>query len=70
MLVPRGSIVPLPTPFTGADSRIDEQSLGDLIEFQLANGSIASLAYVAAPANVSAVITPIDPATVITLPNA
>jgi len=39
MLVPRGSIVPLPTPFTGADSRIDEQSLGDLIEFQLANGS-------------------------------
>ena len=40
------------------------------VEFQLANGSIASLAYVAAPANVSAVITPIDPATVITLPNA
>lgn len=39
MRVPRGSIVPLPTPFTGGDARIDEDALAALIEFQLANGS-------------------------------
>ena len=40
------------------------------VEFQLANGAITALTYVADPANVSAVITPIDPATEITLPTA
>lgn len=39
MLVPRGSIVPLPTPFTGPDARVDEAALAEIIEFQLANGS-------------------------------
>jgi len=39
MLVPRGSIVPLPTPFTGSQARVDEAALARIIEFQLANGS-------------------------------
>src|SRR5690606_4743454 len=39
MLVPRGSIVPLPTPFTGPQARFDEAALAALIEYQLANGS-------------------------------
>ena len=39
MLVPRGSIVPLPTPFSGADAGIDEAALAAIIEFQLANGT-------------------------------
>jgi 4-hydroxy-tetrahydrodipicolinate synthase len=39
MLVPRGSIVPLPTPFTGPEARVDEAALATIIEFQLANGS-------------------------------
>lgn len=39
MHVPKGSIVPLPTPFTGADARIDEDALRRIIEFQLENGS-------------------------------
>jgi 4-hydroxy-tetrahydrodipicolinate synthase len=34
-----GSIVPLPTPFTGADNRIDEEALRHLIAFQLDNGT-------------------------------
>jgi 4-hydroxy-tetrahydrodipicolinate synthase len=34
-----GSIVPLPTPFTGADNRIDEDALRRLIAFQLDNGT-------------------------------
>lgn len=39
MLVPRGSIVPLPTPFTGPRAAVDEAALARVIEFQLANGS-------------------------------
>ncbi|MEJ2357411.1 MAG: 4-hydroxy-tetrahydrodipicolinate synthase [Deinococcales bacterium] len=39
MLVPKGSIVPLPTPFTGEDAAIDEDALARLVEFQLAHGS-------------------------------
>ncbi|HEX7041510.1 MAG TPA: 4-hydroxy-tetrahydrodipicolinate synthase [Trueperaceae bacterium] len=39
MRVPRGSIVPLPTPFVGEDARIDWDALERLIEFQIANGS-------------------------------
>ena len=39
MLAPRGSIVPLPTPFTGDDARIDESSLAALVEFQISSGS-------------------------------
>lgn len=35
----RGSIVPLPTPFTGADARIDEDALAEIVEFQIRNGS-------------------------------
>lgn len=34
-----GSIVPLPTPFTGADNRIDEDALRRIIAFQLENGT-------------------------------
>jgi len=36
---PKGSIVPLPTPFTGAEARIDEDALRRIVEFQLDNGS-------------------------------
>jgi len=39
MLAPRGSIVPLPTPFSGDDARIDEGSLAAIIEFQISSGS-------------------------------
>lgn len=39
MRVPEGSIVPLPTPFTGEDARIDEAALRGIVEFQLENGS-------------------------------
>lgn len=39
MLVPRGSIVPLPTPFSGDDARVDEGSLAALVEFQVSSGS-------------------------------
>lgn len=39
MDAPKGSIVPLPTPFTGSDRRIDEDALGALIEFQIREGS-------------------------------
>ncbi|HEX7003613.1 MAG TPA: 2,4-dihydroxyhept-2-ene-1,7-dioic acid aldolase [Trueperaceae bacterium] len=35
----KGSIVPLPTPFTGPDNRIDEESLQRIVAFQLENGS-------------------------------
>ena len=39
MLVPKGSIVPLPTPFTGADAAIDEAALARIVEFQIERGS-------------------------------
>ncbi len=39
MLVPKGSIVPLPTPFSGADAAIDEAALARLVEFQIDHGS-------------------------------
>lgn len=39
MKVPRGSIVPLPTPFTGSDRSIDEEALRALIEHQIREGS-------------------------------
>jgi 4-hydroxy-tetrahydrodipicolinate synthase len=39
MLVPKGSIVPLPTPFTGAEAAIDEPALARLVEFQIDHGS-------------------------------
>ncbi len=39
MQVPKGSIVPLPTPFTGADAQVDEAALRQIVEFQLQNGS-------------------------------
>ena len=35
----KGSIVPLPTPFTGSDAKIDEAALKEIIEFQLREGS-------------------------------
>jgi len=39
MRVPKGSIVPLPTPFTGEDARIDFSALGRIVEHQIENGS-------------------------------
>ncbi len=39
MLVPKGSIVPLPTPFHGPDAAIDEAALARLVEFQIDHGS-------------------------------
>ena len=39
MRVPKGSIVPLPTPFTGEEARLDLDALGRIIEHQLDNGS-------------------------------
>ncbi len=39
MQAPKGSIVPLPTPFTGADRRIDEDALRGIIEHQIREGS-------------------------------
>ena len=39
MKPPKGSIVPLVTPFTGGDNRIDEAALREMIEFQLREGS-------------------------------
>jgi len=39
MLVPKGSIVPLPTPFTGEQAAIDEAALARLVEFQIDHGS-------------------------------
>ena len=39
MQPPKGSIVPLPTPFTGSDAQIDEAALKEIIEFQLREGS-------------------------------
>ena len=35
----KGSIVPLPIPFTGSDAKIDEAALKEIIEFQLREGS-------------------------------
>ena len=35
----KGSIVPLPTPFTGEDARIDEDALRRIVEFQIESGS-------------------------------
>ncbi len=39
MHAPKGSIVPLPTPFSGSDRRIDEHALRGLIAFQIREGS-------------------------------
>ncbi|HZW98725.1 MAG TPA: 4-hydroxy-tetrahydrodipicolinate synthase [Trueperaceae bacterium] len=39
MRVPKGSIVPLPTPFAGDEARLDLDSLAGIIEHQLENGS-------------------------------
>lgn len=39
MKAPKGSIVPLPTPFTGPDASVDEDALRRIVEFQLENGS-------------------------------
>jgi len=39
MLAPKGSIVPLPTPFTGEQAAIDEAALARLVEFQIDHGS-------------------------------
>lgn len=39
MHLPKGSLVPLPTPFTGSDNRIDEAALAEIIEFQIREGS-------------------------------
>lgn len=39
MRVPKGSIVPLPTPFTGEEARIDFAALGRIVEHQIENGS-------------------------------
>jgi 4-hydroxy-tetrahydrodipicolinate synthase len=35
----RGSITPLPTPFTDSGARVDENALRRLVEFQIENGS-------------------------------
>ena len=39
MKLPKGSLVPLPTPFTGSENRLDEAALGEIIDFQLREGS-------------------------------
>ena len=39
MLAPKGSIVPLPTPFTGEQAAIDEAALARLVDFQIDHGS-------------------------------
>ncbi len=39
MHAPKGSIVPLPTPFTGAEATVDEAALRGIIAFQLEHGS-------------------------------
>lgn len=39
MHLPKGSLVPLPTPFTGSDNHIDEAALKDIIAFQIRAGS-------------------------------
>ena len=39
MQAPKGSIVPLPTPFAGPDDAIDEDALRRIVEFQIAQGS-------------------------------
>ena len=39
MKLPKGSLVPLPTPFTGTDNKIDEKALREIIEFQIREGS-------------------------------
>ena len=39
MQLPKGSLVPLPTPFTGSDNQIDEAALKNFIEFQISEGS-------------------------------
>lgn len=39
MQVPKGSIVPLPTPFTGEQAQVDEAALRRIVEFQLENGT-------------------------------
>lgn len=39
MRLPKGSLVPLPTPFTGSDNRVDEAALKEIIEFQIREGS-------------------------------
>ncbi|MEZ4606741.1 MAG: dihydrodipicolinate synthase family protein [Deinococcales bacterium] len=39
MQLPKGSLVPLPTPFTGSDNRIDLAALKNFIEFQISHGS-------------------------------
>ncbi len=39
MQAPKGSIVPLPTPFTGPEAAIDEDALRRLVAFQIEQGS-------------------------------
>ncbi|MFA5550438.1 MAG: 4-hydroxy-tetrahydrodipicolinate synthase [Trueperaceae bacterium] len=39
MKAPTGSIVPLPTPFTGEAAEVDEAALRRIVEFQIENGS-------------------------------
>ncbi len=39
MQLPKGSLVPLPTPFTGSDNHIDEAALANIIEYQIREGS-------------------------------
>lgn len=39
MKPPKGSIVPLPTPFTGPAAQVDEDALRRIVDFQLENGS-------------------------------
>ena len=39
MKLPKGSLVPLPTPFTGTDSKIDDKALREIINFQIREGS-------------------------------
>ncbi len=39
MNLSKGSLVPLPTPFTGSENKIDEKALGEIIDFQIREGS-------------------------------
>ena len=39
MNLPKGSLVPLPTPFTGSEDKIDEKALREIIDFQIREGS-------------------------------
>ena len=38
-MIPKGSLVPLPTPFTGPNDKIDENALREIINFQILEGS-------------------------------